>query len=237
MKKLVSVLLVILTTCIASADELDTAAFMQLVRRSGGAESWGRMSGTVRHRRQRGEIENAEIYFGITIRRDRMIAQIIFGGQEGYFIGQNFGDRGISTVSPMLDGGYQNGGLMARFGVEPADLTMSFLYFPVKGELKKENFRMLKCRVVELEDAVNKQSVRVWISESYFFPLKAEFRRAEEENPYRTLEIESFKSQNDLYYAEKLNVSGPGWRTQIDFSQAQLGLLTDEAVNIYQKIE
>ena len=39
----------------------------------------------------------------------------------------------------------------------------------------------------------------------------------------RTLETGSFRKKNDLYYAEILNLYGPGWRSRVHFSDAELG--------------
>ncbi len=225
-----------MTVCSAETEVLPQEKFIERARRPGGGETWGKFSGVARHKRRGGEMESADIYFGINLQRERMIGQIVLGN-ESYLIGQNF-NNAIGTVSPGKEGGYGKNSIMSRFGISPSDLTMSFLYYPVKKELPDETFKLVKCRVFELEipEKAGGGKVRVWIARDYFSTLKAEFFSASGDVPLRTLEVESYKQQDGLYYVETLNLYGSGWRTQIVFNQAQLGYVKPgERVDVYQK--
>lgn len=182
-------------------------------------------------------MERSTVYFAVHLQRERMIGQIILG-DEAYLIGQNF-NNAIGTVSPQKPGGYGRDSVMSRFGISPSDLTMSFLYYPLARELPGESLKLIKCRVFELDAPAEAGGgkVKVWVAENYFTTLKAEFFRPEEEAPFRTLEVESYRKKNDLYYVETLNLYGSGWRTQIRFDQADLGFLDPgKPVNIYKKL-
>ena len=42
--------------------------------------------------------------------------------------------------------------------------------------------------------------------------------------PVRTLEVNSFAQKNDLYYTRSIEISGPGWRTDIAFDKADMNV-------------
>ncbi len=204
--------------------KMEIGRLLDILKHPGGGETWGKFDGELMHRRTGGEVEKVPFYFAVTIRKQRMNGQIIFDNSEGYNIGQNF-TSGIGMVVPLREGGYGEKAMMSRFGVSPSDLTMSFLHYPFLSEEGVESFRMLSCR--KLRFAVPEEegggSVLVWVT-AYFMPIKAEFFRPGETAPYRTVEIDAFGSKNGLYYAESLNIYGPGWRTKINFSKSDAGL-------------
>ena len=97
---------------------------------------------------------------------------------------------------------------------------MSFLFYPVLKELDSATVKGAGCRVVLLEAPDKSEQAKVYIASRYCFPLKAEFFKAGEKEPYRTLEVNSFRQSNDLYYTDEISLYGPGWRTRINFDKS-----------------
>ena len=82
---------------------------------------------------------------------------------------------------------------------------------------------------MRLSSPDKKETVRVFLSKTHYFPLRAEFIRAGEKDPWRTLETGGFTERNGLYYVRSLRIEGPGWRTRIEFDEAELGFYKPEA--------
>ena len=114
---------------------------------------------------------------------------------------------------------------MERIGVSPRDLAMSFLDGELIRELPGENLRMVPCRILILKSKENSEWVKIYAAKEYLFTLKADFfneEPTEKSIPIRTLEVNSFGKENDLYYAKHIEMSGPGWRTDIEFDKAEM---------------
>lgn len=204
----------------AEENPLSLDAFMRRTRHPNPAATYAALDGTIQHRRGGEPTQSESLYFAVILLPERMTGQIILGGTEGYLIGQTR-ESGASETSviPMRGTGEAHNRL-GYMGVRPSDLTMSFLFYPVKEELKPDSFRSIDCRVVMLEAPDKSESAKVYIAKNYFFPLKAEFIKPGESTPYRTLEVNSFRKSNDLYYTDELSLYGPGWRTRINFDKA-----------------
>ena len=211
-----------------SAAELPLSKFMERARNPNSGSTFAALSGQIQHRRAGGKVENASLYFAVIIQPERSTGQIIIDGSEGYLIGQTrlSGDS-ETTVTPMVGSQAQEAARLGYMGIRPSDLTMSFLYYTVVRELEPVTLSgIAPCRVVLLETPDKSEQVRVYISRDHYFPLKAEFIKAGEKEPYRTLETSGFTKKNDLYYCSKINLDGPGWRTRITFDgdEAKLGV-------------
>ena len=200
----------------AAEEELPLEEFMRRVRNPYIVASYAALEGTVQHRRAGEPARSAPIYFAVILQPERTTGQIILDNREGYLLGQTrqCGDSETSVL-PMR-GNPEDAHQLAWMGIRPSDLTMSFLYGTVLREREPETIRMIGCRVVELKNGEN-ETVRVHIAREHFFPLRAEFFKNGEDSPYRTLEVNSFRKQNDLYYTDRIGLYGPGWRTRIEF--------------------
>ena len=72
-----------------------------------------------------------------------------------------------------------------------------------------------------------KEWIKIYAAKEYYFVLKAEFFTSEPDAksiPSRTLEVNSFAQKNNLYYTRSIEVSGPGWRTDIAFDKADMNI-------------
>ena len=115
--------------------------------------------------------------------------------------------------------------LLDNVGVMAADLTLSFLFDKVIGEEDNATVSgLVACRVILFTNDKTKEVSKVYISKQHFFPLKAEFYKAGESKPWRILEIDGFAEKNSLYYASRMRVEGPGWRTRILFDEEKCSM-------------
>ena len=202
----------------------DAAAFLERARTPNTASTYAMLDGTLQHRRRDGEMLTVPLYFGVIITPERTFGQILVDGCESYILGQSRDARqdGTSVIhSPECV-------LLDKVGVRASDLTMSFLYYDLVSELSETTLSaVVRCRVMLLKSADGKELVKVYLEKEHAFPLKAEFFRPGEQEPFRSLETGGFTEKNGLYYAGNLRIEGPGWRTRIEFDRdkAQLGFL------------
>lgn len=223
----------------AADDRLSAEELLAIARKpKASVGNWASLEGEARHRRSGQSAETMPVYLGIWFTPDRALAQLIVDGTEGYIIGQDFdaSGRGGSTT-PM--GKYPEPKL-ARFGLRPGDLTLSFIYWPLVRELDSSRVRGLACRDMMFESpswSGIHEWVRCSISEEYGYPLRAEWYASPEDcvagsDPLRTLEVSSFRSEKtvdgeELWVVGELKLSGSGWRTIVTFDDAKVGKSTD----------
>lgn len=204
----------IFTSLGAETVKKDTLDFVNQVRSLRGS-TYAQLYGTVQHRRSGKPAAAMPIYLGLIIQPERTTGQLILDNREGYLLGQGRG-ASASSVIPMQ----KTTELLDNAGVMASDLTLSFLFDEVSGEAENATVSgLVPCRVILFTNAKNKEVSRVYISKQHFFPLKAEFFKSGESKPWRTLEIDGFAEKNSLYYASRMRVEGPGWRTRILFDE------------------
>ncbi|MBS1369555.1 MAG: hypothetical protein HPZ91_06310 [Lentisphaeria bacterium] len=220
MKRLMILLFAAFAALLTAADELPLDRFMQRVRFPNATATYAALDGQIQHRRSGEEPKSEPIYFAVILQPERMTGQIIIGGKEGYLIGQTRNTGSSETSVVPMRGSAQENQQLGYMGVRASDLTMSFLFYPVVRELDSDTVKGAACRVVVLEAPDKSEQVRVYIAKNYYFPLKAEFLKPGESRPYRTLEVNSFKQENDLYYTDEISLYGPGWRTRINFNKS-----------------
>ncbi len=218
-------------SAVVGAEPLPLAEFVGRARNPNAAATYAALSGQIQHQRRGQPLKTVPIYFAVILQPERMTGQIILDGKEGYLIGQrrngvSDSDSGTSVVA--MPGNPEGSDELGWMGVRASDLTLSFLYYPVLRELGEENVSILPCRVVLFEAPDKSELVKVYISRDHGFPLKAEFFRPEEleKEPFRTLETSGFTKKNELYFVKTIKVSGPGWRTRVEFDtvDALIGL-------------
>lgn len=211
----------------AANEELSSKQFLDVVRRPPGREGWAKMSGKATHLRRGQDTRKTSLRLGILFTPQRTLAQIVIGGSEGYLVGQKFGTGAEKTsIIPRNKDGYKDP-LLARFGLRPEDLAMTFIFWELIRELERDTAKGQDCRVFLLQapsapDAIP-EVVKVYLSAKYFFPLKVEWFKDKQEMAFRTLEVSSFRKDNDYWLVNSMNLYGPGWRTRVEFEQAAAG--------------
>ncbi|MDD3118651.1 MAG: hypothetical protein PHQ27_05705 [Victivallales bacterium] len=215
----------------------DAMRFLAVARRPPGRECWARMTGKVTHLRTGGKPEEAGISLAIMFTPARTLAQIIIDDQQGYLVGQKYGPGAdMTSIIPLNKEGYQEP-ILAKFGLRPEDLTMSFIFWHLLRELPRDKVKGQECRVFVLQapDAVDPEVVQVHISAKYFFPLKVSWSRKDGEPPYRFMEVTSFRKENDYWLVRSLIIYGPGWKTRVAFEQSQAGVQQDLPQNFFRR--
>ncbi len=213
---------------VIQGEKLDAAGFLKIARRPPLEESWAKMQGELSHKRGSSETVKYPVYLGIRFTPERTLAQVVANKNEYYLIGQEYSDKPEST-SIIVNRPETDKSVLANCGVRPEDLTLSFLYWPFQKELKSEDIKGYPCRVFQLLSPDKKEYTIVYISSQYFFPLKVEWFKNSNENESpkadRTLEIKSFKKGSDenFWIVDTLEISGPGFRTKIDFPESSAG--------------
>jgi len=208
----------------AYADKkLSVSDFLYNVRHPAGRKRWAVMDGEVIHRRRGKENVHASLYLGFLFNHDRTLAQVIINKEQGYQIGQAFMKGKDGTTLIYMNKATKEKPIIGNFGLRPEDLTMSFLYWKFIREFPEESSKMIDCRVMELESPDKTETAKVWISKKYYFPIKVEWTKAGEKEPFRSLEVSSFKQQGDYGVIKRLDLYGDGWRTRINFTRTEVG--------------
>lgn len=206
--------------------EYSSLQFLEVVRHPPGRESWAAMNGIAYHLRKDTDVVEAPLYLGIRFTAERTMAQVVINNNEAYFVGQAYNAaKEAASVIPANKTGYAKS-MLADFGLRPQDLTMTFLFWDFQKEFPRVSVKGRECRVFLLEAQDKKEIAKVYISAEYFFPLKVEWFAQDDRDlkkPYRTLEISSFKKENDFWIVSSLILYGPGWQTKIEFNQTSAG--------------
>ncbi len=212
-------------------ETMPAADFLRIVRHAPSQESWAKMSGTAMHKRDDARRIKSPIALSIRFTPERILAQLHFDGKERFDLSQTF-EPPVSVVDSSLKKGEKS--RLALYGIDIRDLTMNFMYQDMIREEKPERVSMFPCRVFLLKGAVKGETARLFISTAYFFPVKVQWFTGDpgekkDLKPYRELEVASVKKaeNNDFYLIPKLEISGPDWRTRIDFDDRSAGYVKD----------
>lgn len=199
--------------------------FLNITQHPPGKKTWAKLEGTATHKRKDQPVKTAPLYLGIRFTPEQTFAQICITEDEIYSIGQSYYSA-KDKVTVIREGNEHNkSSTLADFGIKPDDLTMSFLFWKLIKELPAESVKGQNCRIFLLESPDGNEKAKTFISSSYFFPLKVEWTKINENKPYRMLEVTSFKKVNDLWLIDAIMLYGPGWRTKIDFTKSNAGLV------------
>lgn len=205
--------------------------FLRVVRHVPGQETWAKMSGTAQHKRPGARRIKAPVRLAIRFTPARIVARLVFNDSEIYDLGQAFDPPIATTEATVKPGAKPQLGL---YGIDVSDMTLSFIYRETIREEKPERVSIFPCRVFMLKGSTEGETARVFVSTEYFFPVKVQWFRqdpgaGQAGTPYRELEIASVKKaeDNDFYLIPKLEISGPDWRTKIDFDERSAGYAKD----------
>jgi outer membrane lipoprotein-sorting protein len=202
--------------------------------------SFAKLDGQLQHRRSGQDVQSYNFYFGVIIQKDRATGQIVINDNEAYIMSQNRASANSSVIAQQ-----KSSNLLNYTGVRASDLTLSFLFYDFVKEVGQERIgAIIDCKVVLLQAKDKSEQVKVWLSTEYAFPMKAEFYKQSkdktfETTPFRILEPGGFTSKEKLYYCRRFIISGPGWKTRIEFDPAkvEVGLFDSKnPVNVIRKI-
>ena len=77
--------------------KISAEMFLRMARRAPAGESWAKMEGTATHRRSGSSTVKDTIRVGIRFTPKRVIAQLVFAGNEYYELGQTFDTPPVFT--------------------------------------------------------------------------------------------------------------------------------------------
>ena len=221
MRKTLCLLLFLFTagTALLAEDiqSISTEQFLKALRSPATGETWGRVTGTVSHRRRGADPVEAPLSFRTLFSSKSVTGQLIFREKELYQLTQ-------SRVAPFSSSVETSGkSTLKDVGILPSDLVMNFIYWDFKKEENRQTIRMQECRVLIFETAKEKQRVKVYASAAYIFPIRVEWLDWNTNKPFRTLEVNGLKKVEDLWVVNEVSVSGPGWKSIIRFSKLEAG--------------
>ncbi len=221
MRKIMSLLLFLFTagTALLAEDEREIPAeqFVKALRSPATGDTWGRLTGTVSHRRRGADPIEAPISFRTLFSSKSVTGQLIFREKEFCQLTQ-------SRIPPYSSSVETNGkSTLKDVGILPSDLVMNFIYWDFKKEEARETIRMQECRVLIFESAKEKNRVKVYASAAYIFPIRVEWLDWNTNKPFRTLDVNGLKKVEDLWVVDELSISGPGWKTIIRFKSLEAG--------------
>jgi hypothetical protein len=199
---------------------LSAESFLAYARQPFVQNAWGRFSGTVQHQGPAGRVK-LPIYLAVMFQQDFMRAQIILDRTAYYGIMQVYYSAGLPNVTVDLPD-KEPAVSLKELGIEPKDITFSFLYWKFERELAMEEVRGQDCRVMQLRHPDTGDHVTAWFSADYFFPLQVVSYESGEDTASRTLEFTDFKKHNDVWYVTKMRLQGPGWKTQVKFGDGEM---------------
>ena len=197
--------------------EMTAQEFMNAVRNPPFRRSWALLQGEAVHKREGKGTLRAPLRVGILFTPTRTLAQIDFDNGEIYHVGQSYGAKGTTTVENMFPKVRKP--RIGIFGIDPTDLSMSFLYYDLVKEGKKESIKTLPCRVFYLKKKGSPLFVRAVITRDYLFPLQVDFFAGEGKKPYKTMEVTAFRKKGEYYHPDRIRLEGENWKSMISFRE------------------
>ncbi len=182
--------------------KIEAKRFMQLVRYPNFLDSWAHLKGTAHHK-SKGKNFSVPIELRARFRKDD-----IFGTTQ---ICQKKAPAGGVKIQDLM--------------IRPSDLTLAFLYWPLKQEMKPDTYKTIKCRVMELQHKKSGELARVWIAVEYLFPVRVQWFKANAKEPFRQLEFKGTKpiksstnKDRKLHMVQEVVIRNPGWKTRVKFT-------------------
>lgn len=204
-----------------ATDQLPPAQFLEQIRRPFRSDAWGRFSGRITHVRDKQRTRKAAVRISVVFAPDVSHAEVSIDNQAPYTIIQTFTEAAPGQIQLQVP---ENEGQPSLFdlGIQPEDITLSFVNWDLREELTPESFRRQRCRRLKLGHPNGKDHVIVWFSAKEGFPLKAQWFRAGADAPWRRLEFKGAKKHGgDFWFVKQMRLDGEGWKTQVIFADAE----------------
>jgi hypothetical protein len=228
MKKITTLMLTILLPAICAVQAGEEAAvlppevFLQELRRPLRQDVWGEITGRIQHVDAEGKNLEGELRVRITFTSTSMHAQLVLNNQNVYaFEQQHKPQEKVTSALSMPEKEVAPG--LFSFGLEPEDLTFSFLYWDFLEELPAQKSRLRDCRVMKLAHPHGTGTVEVWFDAAMGFPMAAFWYHQNQEKPWRALEMKGAKRhENGLWFVKEMRLEGENWKTRVLFDFASL---------------
>lgn len=201
---------------------LGAEEFLAEIRRPLNQDVWGEITGRITHAAEGKELLSGELRVRITFSKTSLHAQVVLNENNVYgFEQKHLPGEQVSTSLSRPEKEVPPG--LFAFGLEPEDLTFSFLYWNFLEELPRQKSRMRECRVMKLAHPDGKGTVQVWFDAEYGFPLEAWWYKTGETSCWRKLEMKGAKKHaNGLWFVKEMRLDGTAWKTRVIFDFASL---------------
>jgi len=196
--------------------------FLEALRQPLRADTWGEITGKLTCQRKGTANLTGQLRLRLTFTETSLHAQInlddrnVYGFEQVHRLGEPITcalDLPEQETSPSL----------FDFGIQPEDLTFSFLYWNFLEELPRRAHRGLQCRVMRLADPKGTDTVTVSFSAEYGFPLQVSWFHLRESKPWRELEMKGAKRfSSGMWFVKEMILQGEDWKTRVIFNFADL---------------
>jgi len=204
----------------AGDGEPSSAEFLAAARRPFLQDAWARFTGDVQCKKD-GRTIKVPLQLAVLMHRDYLRAQFVIDGQDVYNVIQAYADEGVSNVQvelPATPGRVT----LEDLGVNAADITFSFLYWDLLGEMPRQRVRGQDCRVLRMRNPQTLDQALVFCSAKYVGPLRIEHYRGDSQELLRWLEFTDFERTDKLYYVKAARLGGGDSDTRVKFGTAEL---------------
>ncbi len=201
---------------------LSPEQFLAEIRRPLRQDVWGEITGRITHAADGKAQLSGDLRVRITFSSGSLHAQLVLNEKNVYGFEQKHAPgEPVSTSLSKPETEISPG--LFEFGLEPEDLTFSFLYWNFLEELPAQKSRMRNCRVMKLAHPDGKGIVQVWFDAELGFPLEAWWFKNGETKLWRKLEMKGAKKHaNGLWFVREMRLDGTGWKTRVIFDFASL---------------
>jgi hypothetical protein len=236
-----SFLFLIINTAFAQAEKSDlmpAKEFLKKLRSSYRIGTWVDMQGKIDHKRRlkRGKYKSAQAKIKVSILYTKLQAVAMIklaekdlnsSDNEIYKVGQPYNGDSASIIASNLE----DLSMIGDFGISPGDFAMTFLFWDLANvdQYQTDRVKGLNCRILNLINPNTKETIKIYASIDYICPLKVEWFKPEQSAPYRSMVIESFKLEGSLGVPNDILITGPGWKTKVNFDNVKLGYRNPDA--------
>jgi hypothetical protein len=199
-----------------------TTQLLATIRRPPVADCWLIMGGTAKYRATGKETVSLPLELRGRFTPALSEVQLVFSGHERYRVRQDFaaGAAGTSVVQEQAAKAGQ--AALADVGIQPGDITFSFLFWDFKEDQGAETVKGNECRILHFQQAGGTERARVWVSTRYGMPMQVQWFRGTEQQPWRQLEIVKVRRVDDIWVVSAAKVSSPTWKTMVTFDDVEV---------------
>lgn len=206
---------------VVAAPAASTAKFMERVRTPFLESRVGRAEGEIQHRGTPEVPRRLPVTVTFRFGAAEARATATLGGSAPYAFVWRHGQAGSARIEEHPD---DPPATVEQLGLRAEDLTFSFLFWEVVEEGEREVIAGQPCRVIRLRDPADGGAVLGWFSEKFLFPLRLEWSRPGERDPWRVCEFNRFGKLDDgTWFLRAMRLYGQGWKTKLTLDEVVLG--------------
>jgi len=216
------------------ADKINSEDFLNYARNTHPVGTWAILNGTISNFRRDSKSISDPIKIGLRFTSHNVIAKIFLNDKTSYSLTQQYGTGETSLI---LDDPH-SGVSIGDYGLRPDDITLGFLFWTFVKELPETTTMTEDCRVFLLENQTNSEEAKVYISTSYYYPLKVEWFKLKEndskkenikDDADKSAAMEKTTANKEIQKKEKNNFETTPYRTMVvdSFEKVQMTNLKD----------